>query len=233
MALAGRVGVRLAQVIGIAARRTTLLRSVVDLPDPAAAEHRAVGVDDYELRRGHVYGTVVIDAETHRVLDLLPERDAATLAPCLAAHRGIEVLCRDRSGAYADAAATAAPQALQVACRCHLCHHPGRSRSPSGRRLRRQHPAGTTNSWPNRQTHRPAVRPRSALARHGQGSQTPTPQQTGRVRPPSDTTPDRNGGEDDHPRCRLAQGSKTSAGLARPVPQVASLPCDKRDGHVE
>lgn len=83
-------------------------------------ELKAVGVDEWAWQRGHHYGTILVNLETHRVADVLPERSADTMAQWLAQHPSIEVVSRDRSGLYAHGIAQGVPKAVQVVDRFHL-----------------------------------------------------------------------------------------------------------------
>jgi transposase len=119
-ALGGEAGARLAGRLDMPTSPDTLLRRVKAAPDEPTPPPRYVGVDDWAIRKGQRYGTILIDLERGRVLDILEGRDGAALQAWLKEHPGVEVISRDRWAAYAQAASAAAPQARQVADRWHL-----------------------------------------------------------------------------------------------------------------
>ena len=120
LALGGEPGSRLAAELAVPTSGDTILRRVKAIPAEPETSYRFVGIDDFALRKGHTYGTILVDLQRGRVIDLFDGRDGVPVATWLKSHPGIEVITRDRWAAYANACSVGAPQATQVADRFHL-----------------------------------------------------------------------------------------------------------------
>jgi transposase len=148
----GEEGARLAAAAGLPVSPDTLLRLIRAIPLPLLPTPRVLGVDDLALRRRYSYATLLVDLETHRVVDLLKERDAETLAGWLKEHPGVEVISRDRAEAYAEGASAGAPKAVQVADRFHLLQNASEALDGMlrGRRLAVEEPDASESTGTNR-----------------------------------------------------------------------------------
>jgi len=118
----GRPAERLLGMLGMTASDNTIVRHLRRGVSQRAASStlRVVGIDDWAWTKGLRYGSITVDLETHTVADVLPDRSAASVAAWLRQHSGVEVVCRDRFGLYAEGARQGAPNARQVADRFHL-----------------------------------------------------------------------------------------------------------------
>jgi transposase len=116
----GQKGTRLADRSGIASTPSTLLRQVMQLPAPPIRAVRVLGVDDFAWKKRFTYGTILVDLERRTIIDVLADRESATVAAWLQAHPEVEVVSRDRGKDFAKAATLGAPQAQQVVDRFHL-----------------------------------------------------------------------------------------------------------------
>ena len=119
-ATSGEAGARLATRLGLPTSPATMLRRLKAVSAPVSKRVTKVGIDDFAFRRGLKYGTLLVDLETHQVIDLLPDRTVATTTAWFKKHPDIKIVSRDRGSDYAAAATAGAPQALQVCDRWHL-----------------------------------------------------------------------------------------------------------------
>ncbi len=116
----GEAGARLATRLQMRRSGDTLLRILRATPPPEVPPPTAIGIDDFALRKGRVYGTIVVDLERRQPIDLLPDRTEQTVAARLRAGPPVAVVARDRSQEYARGVTAGAPEATQVADRFHL-----------------------------------------------------------------------------------------------------------------
>ena len=124
-ATCGKGGERLSAKLGIKISEVALLRSLYLLPLPPIGKVKVIGIDDWSYRRGKRYGSILVDLQTHKIIDLLPERSVESVIAWLEAHPEVEIVSRDRGGTYMDGVTQGAPLATQVCDRWHLLKNLG------------------------------------------------------------------------------------------------------------
>ncbi len=123
LAASAEVSERLAPRLGMMVKAPTLLCYLRRIPPPSEVLVQKIGIDDFALKRGDCYGTILVNLDTGKPLDLLPDRTSDAVFPWLVRHQEIEVVSRDRANGYADAIKRALPHATQIADRFHLCQN--------------------------------------------------------------------------------------------------------------
>lgn len=119
-AVSAEQGRRLLRLLAMPISGDTLIQDIRRAPDMAVATPRVLGIDDWARRRGHTYGTLLVDLESGRPVDLLDSRQVEAVSGWLLAHPSVEIVSRDRGKEYVSAVTTALPQATQIADRWHL-----------------------------------------------------------------------------------------------------------------
>lgn len=120
LATSGMLGTRLGDRLGIRTSWMTVIRRMMAQPALPVEQVVQLGIDDFSFRRGRKFGTILVDLQSHEIIDLLPDRKAKTASTWMSTHPEIDLVSRDRGKEYASATASGAPQATQCLDRFHL-----------------------------------------------------------------------------------------------------------------
>lgn len=123
--LGGNAGSSLACFIGISVSSSTLIRVLHKTPPPSIESPTVIGINDWAFCQGKTYGTIIVDLEKRKPIDLLPDREVETVINWLCLHPSIQIVSRDRGSSYIQGVTDGAPQAIQVADRWQLLENIG------------------------------------------------------------------------------------------------------------
>ena len=123
--MGGNGGVRISRLMNIPASSSTLIRLIHQQPLEQNSSPKILGIDDWAFKKRERYGTVIVDLEKRKIIDLLPDREAETVEKWLKMHPGVEVVSRDRFTNFANGIKNASSTIIQVADRWHLLKNLG------------------------------------------------------------------------------------------------------------
>lgn len=121
----GEEGARISRELNAPVSADAMIRGIRAPKPRRMSAPRVLGIDEFAFRKGYRYGTILVDLERRDVIELLPDRNPDTVALWLKGQPQIEIISRDRSNSFTEAANRGAPHASQVADRWHLVKNIG------------------------------------------------------------------------------------------------------------